>query len=97
MKKQIKKKYKKNKFNIYSILYVVVLILFINVTYQQYSTANKEKKMIMKIDNENNIIKNEIEEFKVKVSNVDKEEFVKEEVKKRLKLIEKNEYIIKYK
>lgn len=97
MKKQIKKKYKKNKFNIYSILYIIVLILFINVTYQQYSTANKEKKMIMRIDNENNIIKNEIEEFKVKVSNVDKEEFVKEEVKKRLKLIEKNEYIIKYK
>lgn len=97
MKKKIKRKYNKNKFNIYSILYIIVLVLFINVTYQQYSTVNKEKKMIMKIDNENNIIKNEIEEFKVKVSNVDKEEFVKEEVKKRLKLIEKNEYIVKYK
>lgn len=86
MKKKIKKKYKKNKFNIYSILYIIVLVLFINVTYQQYSTANKERKMIMRIDNENNIIKNEIEEFKIKVSNTDKEEFVKEEVKKKIKI-----------
>lgn len=96
MKNKIKKKYNQNKFNIYSMLYIVVLILFINVTCQQYSTANKEKEMIMRIYNENNIIKKKIEEFKVKVSNADKEEFIKEEAKRRLKLIEKDEYIVKY-
>lgn len=96
MKNKIKKKYNQNKFNIYSMLYIVALILFINVTCQQYSTANKEKEMIMRIYNENNIIKKKIEEFKVKVSNTDKEEFIKEEAKRRLKLIEKDEYIVKY-
>lgn len=89
---------KKIKFvNRYSLFFVLICFIFGKTIYNQSTEKNKLNSKIAVLEEKKEKLNTEIDNIKKDIQDKDSEEFVVKIAREKLKMIKKNEVIIKYK
>lgn len=93
------KKIRKNKkfFNIYTVLFLFVSFIFGRTLLNQNIQKNMLNAKIEVLKNNKDQLNNEIDSIKKDIQDKDSEEFVVKIAREKLKMVKKNEIIVKYK
>ena len=90
---------KKNKgrIRVYSLIFFIFCIVFGKTFVYQVKEKNRLSKKIQTLVDRKDKLNAEISEAKESLQNVDNEEFIKKVAREKLKMIEKDEIVVKYK
>ena len=93
---------KNNKSNIkkvyrfYTLIFVVFCIVFGRTLVYQAKEKNRLNNEIQLLEDKKNKLNHEIETAKSDIQNVESKEFIEKVAREKLKMIQKNEVIVKY-
>ncbi|WP_288868838.1 septum formation initiator family protein [uncultured Parvimonas sp.] len=82
---------------LYSLIFLVFCIVFGKTFIYQVREKNRLNAKINSLEERKDKLNSEIIEAKDNLQNVDSEEFVKKVAREKLKMIEKDEIVVKYK
>ena len=90
---------KKNKgrIRVYSLIFFIFCIVFGKTFVYQAKEKSRLSKKIQTLVDRKDKLNAEISEAKESLQNVDNEEFIKKVAREKLKMIEKDEIVVKYK
>lgn len=85
------------KYRVYVIIFAVMLITFGKGFVEQVNVKNKLSAQIYELEKTKEQLNTEIEGIKRDIENKDTEEFIVKIAREKLKMVKKNEIIVKYK
>ena len=91
------KKKNKSRIRVYSLIFFALCIVFGKTFIYQVKEKNRLNNKIQTLKDRKDKLDSEITEAKDNLQKVDTEEFIKKVAREKLKMIEKDEIVVKYK
>ncbi|MBF1294514.1 septum formation initiator family protein [Parvimonas micra] len=87
----------KGRIRVYSLIFLVLCIVFGKTYVYQVKEKNRLNNKIQTLQERKDKLNSEIGEAKENLQKVDSEEFIKKVAREKLKMVEKDEIVVKYK